>query len=266
MAEKKKVKRVEIPPEIVNEALFLSDNTCCVCREPRKDVQTHHIDEDPSNSLDINNIAILCLQCHNDTMTTGGFGRKLTAKLVIKYRDDWYKTIKKKRENAITILAPETSKDTYYDDLDEVELNDHKTRTLHKRSGTKFAYSKWKKAIEKYLDLNSGEQKVLAKILKDFRNDNELDIPKIIRKNNSFIYDISSLKNNVFLSFHCGWEYMSMDSDGFTTDPNEDITLAVGIKEGWSLTHFSKIINEIYLYFGEDKQTQFNDKLHEETC
>jgi len=46
--------RIEIPQEVAARVLFLSDRTCCVCRIPRKAIQIHHIDDDPSNSVEAN--------------------------------------------------------------------------------------------------------------------------------------------------------------------------------------------------------------------
>jgi len=90
----------EIPQDVAADALFLSDRTCCVCRVRRKPVQLHHIDEDPGHSVP-ENLAVLCLECHDDTQVKGGFGRKLNAAQVIRYRDDWYTDI----ANARKILA-----------------------------------------------------------------------------------------------------------------------------------------------------------------
>ena len=42
--------RTPIPSEIASEILFLSDRTCCICYERGKEVQIHHIDENPSNN------------------------------------------------------------------------------------------------------------------------------------------------------------------------------------------------------------------------
>lgn len=91
-----KKSRIEIPADIAAKVLFLSDRTCCVCRSSNKPVQIHHIDENPANN-DINNLSVLCLDCHNDTMIKGGFGRKLNADQVILYREDWQRIIKKRR-------------------------------------------------------------------------------------------------------------------------------------------------------------------------
>lgn len=90
--------RIEIPTDIAAKVMFLSDRTCCVCRSGKKPVQIHHIDENPANN-NPDNLAVLCLDCHNDTMIKGGFGRKLNADQVILYRNDWLNTIKKKRAN-----------------------------------------------------------------------------------------------------------------------------------------------------------------------
>ena len=89
-------RRVEIPEEVAARILFLSDRTCCVCRVPRKPVQIHHLDEDPSNSVE-ENLAVLCFECHRDTQIQGGFDRKLDAQQLILYRADWYGIVERKR-------------------------------------------------------------------------------------------------------------------------------------------------------------------------
>jgi len=104
MAKEKKL-RIPISPELSDEVLKLQDRTCCVCRQYGKDVQIHHIDENPANNA-IDNLAVLCLQCHNDTMTTGGFGKKLTAGQVIKFRNDWLDIVKHKNENLEKGISP----------------------------------------------------------------------------------------------------------------------------------------------------------------
>src|SRR5262245_41556554 len=68
-------------------------------RQVRRHVQIHHIDEDPSNN-DIANLAVLCTECHNDTMIRGGFGKKLRAEEVRLYRDEWIKRVAARKEDA----------------------------------------------------------------------------------------------------------------------------------------------------------------------
>jgi len=91
--------RTPIPADIAAEVMFNSDSTCCICQERGKVVQIHHIDEDPSNNS-IDNLSVLCLHCHNDTQVKGGFGRKLNAPLVLKYRDEWISRVTLRRDLA----------------------------------------------------------------------------------------------------------------------------------------------------------------------
>ncbi len=90
--------REEIPKDLAAEVQFLSDRTCCVCRKPGRAIQIHHIDENPSNNV-LENLAVLCLDCHQKTQVKGGFDRKLDAAQVKLYRDDWHTIIKQMRES-----------------------------------------------------------------------------------------------------------------------------------------------------------------------
>jgi hypothetical protein len=92
-----KKRRVPIPPELATEVMFRSDLTCCVCRMPKISTQIHHINDDPSDNR-FENLAVLCLQDHDQTQSNGGLGRKLNAYLIIRYRDDWLKIVQMKRD------------------------------------------------------------------------------------------------------------------------------------------------------------------------
>lgn len=91
--------RVPIPPDVAAELLFVSDHTCCVCRDRGRAVQIHHIDENPANNTKAN-LSVLCLLCHDDTQIKGGFGRKLDANLVTQFRDDWHARVVIRRDRA----------------------------------------------------------------------------------------------------------------------------------------------------------------------
>lgn len=95
--------RTDVPPDDAADVLFRHDHTCCICRERGKHVQIHHIDEDPSNHA-LENLAVLCLQCHNDTQIRGGFGRKFSAAEVTRFRDDWVTRVADRRRQADEIL------------------------------------------------------------------------------------------------------------------------------------------------------------------
>ena len=91
--------RTPVPPEISAEILFTQNHTCCVCREPGKAVQLHHIDENPTNHSP-ENLAVLCLEDHERTQSRGGFAKKLLAPEITRYRDDWIERVKNRREEA----------------------------------------------------------------------------------------------------------------------------------------------------------------------
>jgi hypothetical protein len=100
--------RTNIPEDVASGVLFEQDHTCCVCREPGKHVQIHHIDEDPSNNSS-RNLAVLCLEHHNDTQMSGGFGRKLSPATVTLYRDEWVETVRRRRQEADKIAVERMS-------------------------------------------------------------------------------------------------------------------------------------------------------------
>jgi hypothetical protein len=85
--------RVEIPEDLAATVMFESDRTCCLCRQPGRHVQIHHIDEDPSNN-DRENLAVLCFQCHGEAHTKPAFGRSLNAETIRMYNDNWRRIIK----------------------------------------------------------------------------------------------------------------------------------------------------------------------------
>jgi hypothetical protein len=100
--------RIEISHETAAFILFKSDRTCCVCRHRGKPIQIHHIDENPANN-DPENLAVVCFDCHNATQVKGGFGRKLDAVQVRKYREDWLQRVESRRNAADHIAAAHQS-------------------------------------------------------------------------------------------------------------------------------------------------------------
>jgi hypothetical protein len=97
--------RVPIPQDLADELLFRSDRTCCVCRLSNKPVQIHHINDDPSDNRP-DNLAVLCVVCHNETQITGGFGRKLNAGQVTWYRNDWLAFVEARRTGGPVKFEP----------------------------------------------------------------------------------------------------------------------------------------------------------------
>ena len=67
-------------------------DTCCVCRQPRFQVQIHHLDENASNNT-LDNLVVLCGECHSRVHTKGSLGRALSTARVRKYRDEWHEVV-----------------------------------------------------------------------------------------------------------------------------------------------------------------------------
>ena len=105
--------RLDPAPDLVAQIMFASDRTCCVCRDrTRKKVQLHHIDGDSSNTV-FANLAVLCLDCHSDTLTKHAFARNLTPELVRLYNTAW-------REIVRGFLMPNGSEGTLREYTQEV--------------------------------------------------------------------------------------------------------------------------------------------------
>ncbi len=96
--------RTPIPENIAAEVLFRHNRTCCICNEPGKAIQIHHIDGNPSNNS-ASNLAVVCFDCHNETQVSGGFGRKLSAAQVTTYRDNWVQRVAEIRRRADDLLV-----------------------------------------------------------------------------------------------------------------------------------------------------------------
>jgi hypothetical protein len=81
-------RRIRLGKEETALLLFQNRHTCCVCRIPRKPIQIHHIDEDPSNNAP-ENLAVICLQCHSDVSNDQGFGQRFSMQEVTFFKMNW---------------------------------------------------------------------------------------------------------------------------------------------------------------------------------
>ena len=99
-------RRIRIPEQIQTQVMCVSHNTCCVCAEMGvgKHVQIHHIDGDRNNNA-FENLAVLCLECHNKTQLKGGFAKQLTPKLVTEYNNNWRDRVRARRNRYDEMIA-----------------------------------------------------------------------------------------------------------------------------------------------------------------
>ena len=91
--------RPPIPKDLAADVCWLSDSTCCICMERDKGIQFHHIDEDPTNN-NIENLAVLCSNCHDKAHKKGGVTRRMDSTFVALSRDNWHKTVAWRRKEA----------------------------------------------------------------------------------------------------------------------------------------------------------------------
>ena len=88
--------RKRIPVTNADQVMFDNDHTCCVCRVRFSPVQIHHIDGNPNNNSR-DNLAILCLDHHNQASYPQGFGRRISPGEIQKYKADWEELVLSKR-------------------------------------------------------------------------------------------------------------------------------------------------------------------------
>ncbi|MFM0390024.1 hypothetical protein [Paraburkholderia dipogonis] len=80
--------RVDWPQEVANAILTKCHHRCCICVEHRRVSNIHHIDEDPSNSVESNGVG-LCGECHPDVHTKSSMRRNITPAQISQYKKKW---------------------------------------------------------------------------------------------------------------------------------------------------------------------------------
>ena len=88
--------RKKIPQESKTTLLYICDHTCCVCRKSQ-DIQIHHINGD-SQDNNLENLALLCLTCHDKAHKRGGLTRNFSPDYITKCRDEWIETVLRIRQ------------------------------------------------------------------------------------------------------------------------------------------------------------------------
>ncbi len=84
-------KRPPIPSKILLKVLADSRWTCCICRNPHQGVIVHHIESwSTSRNHDFDNLALLCLQCHDLAHSKKTLSQNLTPNILRDLRDNWY--------------------------------------------------------------------------------------------------------------------------------------------------------------------------------
>ena len=171
--------RPSIPDELSTEILYLSDHTCCICNDRGSHVQIHHIDEKSANNV-LENLAVLCVNCHEKAHIKGGFSRKLNSKIIIKYSNEWIKRVKRRRDQIDKVVkqpgskikieerdyANEESHEEYMRhfelnfDVEKKQLQDYALKILEfKKTINKFAKLKWESGVT--ATMNGGSYEII---------------------------------------------------------------------------------------------------------
>ncbi len=107
-----KPNRNKVPKTVLSEVMHLSDRKCCIDQKER--VQLHHIDGNPNNN-NIENLALLCLDCHDDATKTGSLSRKLDAETIKRFRKTHYETIQANRDAAFAVISQKNDEISPFD-------------------------------------------------------------------------------------------------------------------------------------------------------
>lgn len=95
--------RKKIPDDIQAEVVFKSNRECVVCNNHQRGDHIHHVDGDNTNNK-FENLAFLCVYCHNEASVTGNIIKKLSQKTIIKYREHKYQVIATERKNSLQLF------------------------------------------------------------------------------------------------------------------------------------------------------------------
>lgn len=91
----------KIPEDTEAEILFKANLLCCVDQE--RDDHIHHIDGDPSNA-DIDNLVLLCFNCHDRATVKSTLRKKLSPKALMKFRNHHYQVTQSARDKLLKKL------------------------------------------------------------------------------------------------------------------------------------------------------------------
>ncbi|AOT08244.1 HNH endonuclease [Pseudoalteromonas luteoviolacea] len=92
--------RKKIPIQLENTVLYKCGFKCCVCKTDETSVQIHHIDQNPSNNIE-GNLVALCSNCHDRAHTTHQLSKNLTPSRLLKFKSMWENEISEKSSIAM---------------------------------------------------------------------------------------------------------------------------------------------------------------------
>lgn len=106
--------RVPIPDRTLSKLLFKNKWVCCICRDNSVPVVVHHIIPwVESKSHDINNLVVLCPNCHAKSHTKGDLNQNLTPKKLKALKEQWENKVKLD-DSILVSKAAQANSDHWY--------------------------------------------------------------------------------------------------------------------------------------------------------
>jgi hypothetical protein len=104
--------RPSIPEDTFLSVVHASKWVCCICRDTSKGIIIHHLKEwSKSRSHDFDNLALLCLQHHDEAHTVRELSLMLKPERIKALRDKWYQQVKEEDKLAIAGQLTNISED-----------------------------------------------------------------------------------------------------------------------------------------------------------
>jgi len=133
-------RRLRIPERVATDLLYEADRTCCICQSPHRTVQLHHIDGNPNNN-NPRNLAVLCLDHHDEATRRVGIGRQLTPGLIRRYMDTWLRKVQSRHSSKARAGTRSITKCSHETILDA--LASHEIR----KASSNFMRTTWDKTL-----------------------------------------------------------------------------------------------------------------------
>lgn len=143
--------RPQIPQKTVDDLMFASDHTCCICREKGKHVHVHHINGNTSDN-NPSNLAVLCLDCHSKVTGDEGLGRRFTLGEIKKYKKTWEHLVRE-RLLGLTGKQDEKSEISYFDlTVSEILAMEDRDPRINEKLKTLYELNIFKGCTDEILD------------------------------------------------------------------------------------------------------------------
>ncbi|RWM46057.1 HNH endonuclease signature motif containing protein [Mesorhizobium sp.] len=116
--------RPPIPTDTLMSVLFANRYQCCICRNPKRSVIVHHIEEWAESRLhDAENLAVLCLPHHDEAHSKKTLSKNLDAKALRDAKAKWEARVKQfDAESILSAMRLEYSNWNFMNELRIFEL------------------------------------------------------------------------------------------------------------------------------------------------